>query len=121
MKQSYGNVGGGGTDATSIATTTIGFLQIQKFGGSGFVEAVVVEQESAADAEWNIIVDGSNIFASTQSVASADAPEEFVPGQNRNFAGSAALELDVTASSGTSGNLLVDVLVSDERGPGGDR
>jgi len=116
MKQSYGNVGGGGTDAASIATSTIGFLQIHKFGGSGFVEAVVVEQESAADAEFNVLVDGSNIFAASQSVASADAPEEFVPDQNRHFTGSAALELDVTASSGTAGNMLVDVLVSDERG-----
>lgn len=116
MKASYGNVGGGGTDAATIATTTIGFLQIQKFGGSGFVEAVVVEQSNNADAEWNILVDGSNIFAATQSVASADAPEEFVPDQNRQFTGSADLQVDVTASAGNAADqLFVDVLVSDER------
>lgn len=113
MKASYGNVGAGGQSAQTIATHDLGFLQIHKFGGSGYVEEVIVEQEGAQDAEWNIIVDGSNLFSSTQSVASADAPETFVPDQNRYFTGSAKAELDITASSGTSGNILASLLVTD--------
>lgn len=112
MKHDYN----GSAAADSIATTTIGFAQAQEFGGSGFIDRVVVQQESDSDAEWNVLVDGSNIFASTQSVASSDTSEEFIPDQNRNYTGAVVdIDVDVTASSTTSGNLIVGVLTDDGR------
>lgn len=111
MKHDYN----GSVDATTIATTTIGFAQAQEFGGTGFVHKVVAEQEGANDAEFNVNVDGNAVFSSTQSVASADTPETFVPDQNRHYTGpSVQVEIDVTASSGTSGNLIVGVLTDDQ-------
>lgn len=102
--------------ADTIATTNIGFVQAHEFGGSSFIDKVVVEQTTNADAEWNILADGSSIFASTQSVAASDAPETFVPDQNRNIAGpSAQLEMDVTASAAAADTLNVGVLIDDNK------
>jgi hypothetical protein len=110
MKNDYNTTSSAGT----VQTNHIGFIQVHKFGGHVEVVEIVAEQENNADAEWNVLVDGSNVFAASQSVASADAPETFTPDQNRIASGaSMAVELDVTASSGTAGNLHVGVGVEE--------
>lgn len=98
--------------AGSVQTHHIGFVQAHRFGGSSAVKLVVVEQENNNDAEWNVLADGSAVFSSTQSVASADSPETFVPDQNQHFTGAdAELQLDVTSSAGAADQLRVGVLV----------
>lgn len=112
MKHDYN----GTASADTIQTNFIGFVQSHEFGGSGFVEKVVVEQTTNSDAEWNVQLDGSNIFSSTQSVTVSDAPETFSPDQNRHVAGpSARLQLDVTASAGAADTLRLGVLIDDHR------
>jgi hypothetical protein len=111
MKHDYNTT----ASADTIQTNHIGFVQVHKYGGHVEVVEIVAEQENNADAEWNVLVDGSNVFAASQSVASADAPETFTPDQNRIASGaSMAVELDVTASAGAADNLLVDVLVDSQ-------
>lgn len=105
--------------ADTIATTGFGFIAVQNnWGGTVRIDEVVVEQTDAADAEFNVLVDGSNLFSSTQSVASSDTPESLTPDQNRTTASALVdLSLDVTASSGTgTSELFANVLVDDGTG-----
>lgn len=101
--------------ANTVQTHHVGFVQVHRFGGRGFVRSVVVEQTNNADAEFNVNVDGSAVFGSTQSVAAGDTPETLYPDQNRYFTGpSVAVQLDVTASASFADQLRVGVLISDD-------
>jgi hypothetical protein len=111
MKHDYNTT----ASADTIQTSHIGFIQVHKYGGHVEVVEIVAEQESNADAEWNVLVDGSNVFSSTQSVTSGDVSETFTPDQNRIASGaSMAVELDVTGSAGAADDLRVDVLVDSQ-------
>lgn len=108
----------GDVPADTINTVPIGAIQVARgFSSGATIRRVVARQEGANDAEWNINVAGNAIFSSTQSVASADTTETFQPDQNTSITASAdAIEVDVTASSGTSGRLAVGLLVDDRTG-----
>lgn len=100
--------------ADSVQTHWLGFVQFHEFGGTALVEKVIVEQENNSDAEWNINANGSAIFSSTQSVASGDTPETFVPDQNRELTGAnSELQFDVTASASFADQIRVGVLLTD--------
>lgn len=108
----------GDVPADAINTVPIGAIQVaQGFSSGVTIRRVVAFQEGDSDAEWNVRVAGSDIFSSTQSVSSQDTAETFQPDQNTEPTGSNdAVEVDVTASSGTSGQLAVGVLVDDKTG-----
>jgi|APHM01.1.fsa_nt_gi hypothetical protein len=79
------------------------------------VSNVVVEQTNAADANWNIQINGDDLFSAEQSVASGDTPENFVPDQNRHVADeTATVSVDVS-SAGSAGDLNVFVVFEDHR------
>lgn len=109
MKQDYNREG---IDATSRQTTTIGFVQTHKFGGTSRVEALIVEEEGGQASEWNVQLDGSDLFAQTQSVTTGTTPEEFIPDQNQYTASDTAqLEFVTTNQESNSETLDVGVLV----------
>lgn len=111
MKQDYNATG---LDVQSTGTQLIGFVQTHEYGGSGFVEKVVAQIEDNTNPEFNVNIDGSAIFSSTQSLAAANTPETFVPDQNRHFTGpSVAVQLDVTTSASAANNMDIGVLVDD--------
>lgn len=102
--------------ANSVQTHHMGFVQLHEFGGTAFVEKIVAEQTNRQDAQFNVNIDGSALFSSTQSVASSDTPETLVPDQNRHAAGeNVRLEVDVTASASFADQLRVGVLINDGR------
>lgn len=99
-----------GIDGSATGTTELGPVQIHRFGGSVFAKLVACQQNDAADAEWNVNLDGNAIFSTTQSVSASNQFETFVPDQNRNASGAApSLEFEVT-TAGTS-TLIAGVLL----------
>lgn len=104
-----------GIPADAVARTTIDLLQGYKDGGGVTAHAVVVEQVGAADAEWNIELDGNDLFDAEQSVAAADTPEEFIPNQNRDAHDDVAVEVavDVSLAGAGGSTLIVNVLWDD--------
>jgi hypothetical protein len=80
------------------------------------VIAVIAEQTSNADAEWNIEVEGTAVFSSEQSVSSSDTPELFVPDQNE-FSATETDQLNINKSSqaSASDSLHVTVVTDDGR------
>lgn len=104
--------------ADTINTVPVGHIQVAlNFSSGARIRRVAARQEGAADAEWNINVGGNALFAATQSLASADTTETFTPGQNRDIAASGeAIEVDVTASSATAGELAVGLVLDDKTG-----
>lgn len=113
MKHDYNTA----VTANTVQTHHIGFVQAHEFGGVGFIEKVVAEQVDNSDAEWNVLVDGSAVFTSTQSVAVSDAAEEFIPDNDPSRyiqGGTADVALDVTASASFADELRVGVLVEND-------
>jgi hypothetical protein len=107
-----------GIPADAVATETVDLIQAHKHGGSVTALAVVVEQTGSADAEFNVELDGEDLFAAEQSVAAANTPEEFIPEQNRDAHDDEAVELAVDVSSAAAGageELNVSVLWDDGR------
>lgn len=107
-----------GVAADAVATTTIDLLQAYKYGGGVTVLAVVVEQTNNADAEFNVELEGNDLFAAEQSVAAADTPEEFIPDQNRDAHDDTGVRLAVdvsTAAAAAGDELNISVLWDDGR------
>lgn len=80
------------------------------------VVAVIVEQTSNADADWNIELGGSAVFSSEQSVSSSDTPELFHPDQNE-FSATSTDNIDINKSNAASAadSLHVTVVTDDGR------
>lgn len=108
----------GDVPADTINTVPVGHILVAlDFSSGAEIRRVAARQEGANDAEWNINVGGNAIFSSTQSVSTSDNTETFTPDQNTAIAASGdAIEVDVTASSGTGGQLAVGVLLDDKTG-----
>ncbi|MDX1747918.1 MAG: hypothetical protein R3324_18445 [Halobacteriales archaeon] len=106
-----------GFQADPAGLTTIELLQAYQYEGSVTVLAVVVEQETNTDAEWNIELAGNDLFAAEQSVAVADTPERFIPDQNQDAHDDVAvrLALDLSTPAGNKDDLNVSVLWDDGR------
>lgn len=107
-----------GIPADAVATETVDLIQAHKHGGGVTALAVVVEQTNNADTEFNIELEGEDLFAAEQSVAAADTPEEFVPEQNRDAHDDEVVELtvDVSSAAAAAGDELnVSVLWDDGR------
>ena len=100
-----------------IATFDIDLLQAYKFEGSVTVLSVVVEQTNNADAEWNIELDGNDLFATEQSVTAPDTLEEFIPEQNQDAHDDTAvrLTLDISTDADPNDVLNLSVLWDDGR------
>lgn len=97
-------------DVTSTGAVPLGFVQAHKYGGS--VRAVEVVAESTVDdAEWNVELDGNDLFGSDASVAASGEAETFTPDQNRSASGdTVSLAVDVnTATSGSAGTMDIGV------------
>lgn len=102
-------------DAASTGRSVISFLGVHKFGSSVTVEEVTAEQTNNADADFNVELDGSDVFSGEQSVSAADTAETLTPDQNRHAAGDTPdLAVDVSsAAANAADQLLVTVTVSD--------
>lgn len=106
------------TEADVVGITPIDLLQAYKFEGSVTVLAVVVQQTNNADAEWNVELDGNDLFSAEQSVAAADTPEEFIPDQSQDAHDDVGVRIDVDVSTGAANaadSLGVSVLWDDGR------
>ena len=96
---------GTGIDATTAATTRLGYVMVHKYGGSVEVVEAIVRQTKAKDATFNIKVGGKEIFSSDKSVAKLGSAEIFIPDQNKYHAASMlAVDFVVKTSSGTAGS-----------------
>ena len=99
-------------DAATVARTVVGYIQAYKFGGSVRAVSVAADQENADDADWNVELDGSDLFSAEQSVAATDTAEQFQPDQSLDAHDTVGIELaiDVSASSATAGDLNIGFL-----------
>jgi hypothetical protein len=104
-----------GVAADSTGVTHVSFVGAHLYGSSATVEQVIAEQSGAADADFNVELDGNDVFSNEQSLDAADTPEELTPDQNKNAAGSPLeLAVDVSSASGTADSTLdVTVVVDD--------
>lgn len=97
--------------ADDTNTDPIGFVGEQHPGKTVRVVAVIAEQTSNADAEWNIQVGGNDLFNSEQSVSSADTPELFAPDQNRYVGNDTdKIEIDKSSAAAAADNLNITVV-----------
>lgn len=97
-------------DASGTGTTELGPVQIHRFGGAVYAKLVSVQQVDAADAEWNVNLNGNAIFSVTQTVSASNQFEEFIPDQNRHASGQGfSMDFEVT-TAGTS-TLIAGVLL----------
>lgn len=105
-------------DAATINTVPIGIIQVaQGFSSGAVIRRVTARQEGGKLAEWNVSVAGASLFASTQSVSTADTTETFQPDGNTSIAASAdVIEVDIAASASAASRLAVGVLVDDLTG-----
>lgn len=108
MRHDYNAIG---VSATALGTTHIGFVAAHKFGGSVFVEEVIVEEDGGNSGLWNVQLGGRELFSQTQSVATGTTPETFVPDQNRYATGD-NLELIFDRANQESGSQTYNVAVS---------
>lgn len=108
----------GDVPADTINTVPVGVIQVaQGFSSGATVRRVAARQEGAADASFNVLIGGASLFAGNQVVATADTTETFQPSGNTDIAASNdAVEVEIVASSGTSGQLAVGVLLEDRTG-----
>lgn len=114
MKHDYNTPGS--VDAIATKSSHMGFVQAHEFGGTGFVEKVVVRADDNTNPSFNIVIDGSTLFSTDQTLTAADTPETFVPDQNRHFTGpSVQVLFSVTASASTNNDMECGVLVDDQR------
>jgi hypothetical protein len=97
--------------ADAVATEAVDLLQAYKHGGAVTVLSVVVEQTGAADTDWNIELDGNDLFAAEQSVGAADTPEEFIPDQNREAHDDTAVPLALDVSGAGTGGTELNVSI----------
>lgn len=109
VRQDYTNES---IDATATGQTEIGPVSIHQFGGAVFAKRVTAQQNGgAADAAFNVNLDGNAIFSDSQVFSQSNTFETFNPNQNRYASGSnVSLEADVQ-TAGSSGNLLIGVLL----------
>lgn len=85
-------------DATG--TTEVGTLLTDR----ARVMRVAHESDDAADAEFNINVNGDPVFEAAQSLDAVGDFERFVPDQNTNVSdGPVTVEVEITAASATAG------------------
>lgn len=110
MKNDYNRTG---VDATTRGTALIGFVQAHKYGGSVFVEEIMVEEVGGQGGFFNVQLDGRQIFSNTQSVTTGTTPETFEPDQNRHATGdNLALDFEVVNQESASETYNVGVLLS---------
>ena len=95
-------------DATAEARTVVGYIQAYKHDGSVRAVSVAGDQEGADDAQWNVELDGTDLFAAEQSVAATNTAEQFQPDQNQDAHDTVGIEVavDVSTSSATGGSVL---------------
>lgn len=95
----------------------MGFALEHRFGGSGFVEEVVVRVDDNTSPSFNVLVNGNTLFSNDQVLAAADTPETFVPDQNRHYSGpSVEVLFSVTGSASVANQINATVLVDDGKG-----
>lgn len=88
-----------GLAVDAAATVTVGSLEV---GRRGEVTNVSVTP-TAADFDFNIEYDGTDLFSAEQSPAAA-SQEDFTPDQNADFDGEVPeFSIDVSSASGTGG------------------
>lgn len=90
-----------GEIAADVATvTSLGVFLSHEADSTIEVIEVAVEQTTNADAEFNIKLDGANLFSTAQSVTAGDTLETFIPDQNKHStAGGLAVEVSSTGSA----------------------
>jgi len=105
---------------TTGNTGRFGFIQTHLFGGSGFVEQLVIKSSEGpnGDASVQAFVDQSALFSNPITTgASSGVPETFVPDQNRHFAGpSVEAMFSVITSASASASMVAGLLVDDRKG-----
>jgi hypothetical protein len=80
------------------------------------IVALVVEQTSNSDGQWNVEVGGDALFSQEQGVSAADTPERFVPDQNQQEAlETAQIVLNKSGAAAASDNYTVTVITNDGR------
>lgn len=102
-------------DGQKTGSQLIGFVNIHEYGGAVKAKKVVVQQNGGSDAQWNIQLDGRDVFATTQSVTTSFTSEAFYPDQNLFASGETVpLRMSITsaaASPASNGSMAVTVLL----------
>lgn len=106
--------------ADAVATTHVGFAAEAFPSHVSKAVAVVVEQVGGADAQWNVLLDGKNLFdaGGGVNVNAANTPELFVPnaGNRANLiTANENAPIEVEIKTAGTGDLHVTVLTDDNR------